>query len=171
MLSEKEKDEEIRKFTDLKNKIFRELIRKGNFKVNWNAVNFIIEARNHGIFQVLASASRNVSIISRIVNVEGYGKLADLFDADVSGSGNTKEEIFKKAMDIVRQKLAKVHCIVVFEDSPSGILVAKKLGLKAVGYRYQSLREYGADYIIHDFSKTSPIQVLKKLGCYFEANI
>ncbi len=170
-LSDKEKEEEIEKFTDFKNKVFRELVEKGVFEVNWAAISFIIKAKEHGIFQILASASRNVHIIADRVVVKGYGKLAELFDADVSGSGSTKDEVFEKAVDVARRKCVKTQCIVVFEDSPSGIIAAKKLGLKTVGYRDQTLRKYGADYVIHDFSKTTPLHVLKELGCYFEANI
>ena len=170
-LSDKEKEEETKKFTDFKNKVFRELVEKGFFEVNWAAISFIIKAKEHGIFQILASASRNVRIIADRVVVKGYGKLAELFDADVSGSGSTKDEVFEKAVDVARRKCVKIQCIVVFEDSPSGIIAAKKLGLKTVGYRDQTLRKYGADYVIHDFSKTTPLHVLKELGCYFEANI
>jgi len=170
-LSVKEREEEIKKFTDFKNKVFRELVKKGVFEVNWEAISFIIKAKEHGIFQILASASRNVRIIADRVVVKGYGRLAELFDADVSGSGSTKDEVFEKAVDVARKKCMKIQCIIVFEDSPPGIIAAKKLGLKTVGYRDQTLRKYGADYVIHDFSKTTPLHVLKELGCYFEANV
>ncbi|OYT59141.1 MAG: hypothetical protein B6U75_04425 [Desulfurococcales archaeon ex4484_217_1] len=170
-LSDREREEEIKKFTNFKNRVFRELVEKGFFKVNWAAISFIIKAKEHGIFQVLASASRNVHIIADRVVVKGYGKLTELFDVDVSGSGRTKDEVFKRAVDVVRRKRMKIQCIVVFEDSPSGIIAAKKLGLKTVGYRDQALRKYGADYVIYDFSKTTPLHILKELGCYFEANI
>ncbi|RLE90408.1 MAG: HAD family phosphatase [Thermoprotei archaeon] len=170
-LSDKEREEEIKKFTNFKNRVFRELVEKGFFKVNWAAISFIIKAKEHDIFQVLASASRNVRIIADRVVVKGYGKLTELFDADVSGSGRTKDEVFRRAVDVVRRKRMKIQCIVVFEDSPSGIIAAKKLGFKTVGYRDQALRKYGADYVIYDFSKTTPLHILKELGCYFEANI
>jgi len=170
-LSDKDREEEIKKFTNFKNRVFRELVEKGFFKVNWAAIGFIIKAKEHGIFQVLASASRNVHIIADRIVVKGYGKLTELFDVDVSGSGRTKDEVFKRAVDVVRRKRIKIRCIVVFEDSPSGIIAAKKLGLKTVGYRDQALRKYGADYVIYDFSKTTPLHILKELGCYFEANI
>ena len=162
--TEKEKEKLLIEFTNYKNKVFRELIERGVYKVNWDTIEFIKGSKKHGIVQVLASASRNARPIADMVNVYGR-RLIELFDVDVSGKGSSKKEVFAKAIEYVIKRYGFLECGIVFEDAPSGIVVAKELGLKAIGYRDPGLKEHGADLIVYSFKDLDPLKILSSLRC------
>ncbi|WFO74655.1 HAD family phosphatase [Desulfurococcaceae archaeon MEX13E-LK6-19] len=155
----------LREFTNFKNKVFRELIERGVYEVNWSVIDFIIRAKREGIIQVLASASKNASPIAYKVIIKGYGVLANLFDIDVSGTGRSKEEVFKNAVEYVKENYGTIDCAIVFDDAPSGVKAGKKLGLKVVGYGGNELLEAGADLVVKEFKDLNPLVLIKELGC------
>ena len=164
--TEADKEKLLKEFTNYKNGIYLSLIRRGEFKVNWDAIKFIIKAKEQGVIQVLASASKNAWSIANMVEVEGYGKLVNIFDIDVSGLGKTKAEVFSKAMNLVRQTYNSINYLfIVFEDSLQGLHVAKSLGMKTVYYG-NTLESTGlADYHISSFKSLDPISLIKALRC------
>jgi beta-phosphoglucomutase-like phosphatase (HAD superfamily) len=84
---------------------------------------------------------------------------------NVSGRGNTKEEVFKMAISEAHTKFNNIDYIVFFEDSPQGIQAAKLLGGIAVGCFSKELKNYGADVIIDNFALLTPQELLKTVGC------
>lgn len=162
--NEKDKERILIEFTNYKNKIFKELIKKGKYQVNLDAIEFIKRSKRYGIIQVLASASRNARFIADTIKINNE-RLSKMFDIDLSGKGLSKKEIFKKAIEHVIEQYGVLDCGIVFEDAPSGIVVAKDLGLKAIGYENPVLKEYGADLIISSFKDLDPLEILSDLGC------
>lgn len=162
---EKAKKRILLEFIELKNNIFRKLINQNIYKINWDVINFITRARNEGIVQVLASASRNALSIAYKILLPNNFPLINLFDINSSGSGSTKEEVFRNGLNMVLNKYVDIKCGIVFDDAPSGILAGKKLGLKTVGYSNSSLKEIGADIIINEFSNLDPLDLIRILGC------
>lgn len=161
----KSREKLLLEFTNYKNKVYRELIEKGVYKVNWDAVNFVLKAKKHGIIQVLASASKNAAPLAyRIVLDQGI-VLAKIFDIDASGKGATKEDVFREAVNAVIERYGFIKCCIVFDDSPSGIAAAKKVKLKAVGYRDERLLEKGADLVVYKFTPIDPLYLIKLLRC------
>ncbi|MGC9020353.1 MAG: HAD family hydrolase [Candidatus Methanodesulfokora sp.] len=161
-MKEGEMELEVRKFTDLKNEIYLEMVRKGSYAIREDVVRFIVESKRVGIIQILASASKNVLFIAEREHISSGIKLRDLFDLDLSGSGGSKEEIFRNALKAVESGNC---CVVFFDDSPSGIQAAKSLGGLAVGCFNEKLRDYGADAVVTDFSRLSPVDLLRRVGC------
>ncbi len=154
----------IEEFAEYKTRVYLKLLEEGKYRVNWEVVSFISDARASGILQVLASASRNVSVLSEQVKV-GSLRLAELFDADVSGKGSSKLEVFQRAVQEVSSRLGSVECIVFFDDAPSGVKATKEVGGRAVGCFDEELASYGADIVVREFSQWSPAKLLEALGC------
>jgi len=162
---EENKNKILQEFVELKNNIFHELIEQNIYEVNWDVINFILRARSKGIIQVLASASRNALPIAYRILLPNNIPLVSLFDINSSGSGSTKEEVFKNGINMVLEKYGEIKCGIIFDDAPSGILAGKRLGLKTVGYGDDSLKETGADIVINEFSNLDPLNLISILGC------
>jgi len=155
----------VEEFAEYKTRIYRRLVEEGKYHVNWSVIGFILEARAGGIMQVLASASRNVLVLAERVRVGGL-RLEELFDADVSGKGSSKLEVFRRAVEEVRScTSADTGCIVFFDDAEAGVRAAKEVGGKAVGCFDEELTSFGADLVVKDFSQWSPGELLEALGC------
>ena len=159
----------LREFTEYKNKVFHRLVKEGRYEVNWDVVLFILRAKSMGILQVLASASRNAKWIVENTVLEPGIRLSSLFDVNVSGIGLSKDEVFSRALKAISRISGVVvkDCIVVFEDSLSGIIAAKKLGLKTVGYRLvkYSSGKIHPDIVLDSLREVNPISLVKSLGC------
>uniref|UniRef100_A0A7J3X6V4 HAD family phosphatase n=1 Tax=Thermofilum pendens TaxID=2269 RepID=A0A7J3X6V4_THEPE len=154
----------VEEFAEYKTRVYLRLVEEGRYSVNWGVVSFICKARAGGITQVLASASRNVLVLAERVRVGGL-KLAELFDADVSGKGSSKREVFRRALQEVFSRVRSAECIVFFDDSPAGVEAAKEAGGKAVGCFDEGLASYGADLVVKDFSLWEPAELLEAVGC------
>ena len=155
----------VEEFADFKTRIYLQLVERGDYKVNVDVVRFIQAAREEGVLQILASASRNVLVIAERERVGGR-RLIDLFDADVSGRGSSKLDVFALAREeAVRLARGKLSCLVFFDDAPAGVKAAKKVGGKAVGCFDPRLSALGADLVVEDFSALSPKELLSRLGC------
>ncbi len=152
------RDEEIQKiihdFAEEKNTLFNDLISRGYFAVNKEAIEFVNRTKldHENIFiNILASASRNVSKLASNVYY-GNKLIRDYFDYDVSGSGDTKKKVFENGIRIAKD----VNCVAVIDDAPSGIRAALELKALAIGYRNTDLYEYGAIKVIKSFNEISP---------------
>lgn len=165
IINENDKEIVVRKFTDLKTEIYLRLIDAGHYSLNRGVIEFILKSRSIGIFQVLASASKNVLRIALREKISPYLRLVDIFDANVSGGGSTKEEVFRRAMSVSYAKFSDVKCIVFFEDSPQGVQAAKSLGGIVVGCFNEELKKYGADFIVNNFALLMPQDLLRVIGC------
>jgi len=147
-------------FASEKNRVFNLLVESGEVEVNRPAIEFILRTRrgNRPAFKhVLASASRNAARLA--TRLEYLGRpLSSFFDADVSGSGATKREIFEKAMKAVRE----ADCFIAIDDAPSGVRTAAELGIIPVGYSDRGLEDHGARMIIEKFEGLEP-EVLVEL--------
>jgi HAD superfamily hydrolase (TIGR01509 family) len=155
----------VKRFTDLKTNVYLEMINEGKYSLNKEVVEFIVRSREIGIFQILASASKNVLKIAVKEEIKPNVKLIDIFDINVSGSGTTKEDVFRMAVTKAHAKFNNIKCIVFFEDSPQGIQASKLLGGIAVGCFNKELKNYGADFIIDNFASLMPQKLLKIIGC------
>jgi len=157
---------EVETLASLKTNIYLELIEKGEYQLRTDVIRFIQRARLEGIIQVLASASRNVHRLIEVERKKSGLELAVLFDIDVSGSGATKKEVFKNAIEKLKKIFHEnIECILFFDDAPSGILAAKSLNQKAIGCFHRELLNYGADAVIEDFSNIPLQEFLNKVGC------
>ncbi|MCC6003486.1 MAG: hypothetical protein LM590_04020 [Thermofilum sp.] len=156
----------VERFASLKTRIYLELLEGGEYRLRRDVISFIQQARQRGIVQVLASASKNVFRLFEIVRMREGLDLASLFDLDVSGSGASKQEVFRNAIEKLRFTYSgSVKCIVFFDDAPSGVVAAKNLQQVAVGCFSKELLKYGADIVIEDFSALSLQGFLEELGC------
>ncbi len=167
----------LEEFMEYKNNVFRGLVEKGMFEVNMDAIKYIIEARRLGIVQVLASASRNAEIIARHARLPRSNKpLVELFDVNVSGRASSKLEVFKLALREAERKASGriLECVIVYEDSLSGIRAAKQLGLKTVGYNLPPDMDPGevdVDLVVERFSKHTPLEIVYSVGCMLSEKI
>ncbi len=153
-LDEESRNKLITRFAEEKNVVFNELVSKGQYVVNHDALDFIEKTRIFGgvkFVHVLASASRNVAKLTKIISVGGR-VLSDFFDVDVSGSSASKKEIFAIGMS----RAGRFNCIMAIDDAPSGIMAARDLGIIPVGFRQKDLINYGARLVIEDFKQVDP---------------
>ncbi|ABL78554.1 HAD family hydrolase [Thermofilum pendens] len=153
-------EKRVAEFAERKTEIYLRLVGEGRYRVRRDVVNFISYARREGIPQVLASASRNVLVVLR-----KEPSLLGLFDADVSGSGRSKDEVLSSALRVVRERWPAVACNVLFEDSPAGVEAGRLLGFKVVGCFNPRLAGSGANYTVESFEGLNPLDVLRKVGC------
>lgn len=156
--------EEAEIFAELKTRIYIELLQSGEYRVRRDVVGFIQAARREGIIQILASASKNVGLLQGVELTPGT-KLSDLFDVDVSGSADSKLGVFSNAAAKARELLGELTCVVFFDDAPSGVEAAKRLGGKAVGCFNEQLRASPVDYFVSSFEGLSHEQILTAVGC------
>ncbi|HLI46865.1 MAG TPA: HAD family phosphatase [Geobacterales bacterium] len=144
------KEKIILDFSNLKSEIYFDLLKQGKYSLNYSVLQFLKKSRYAGILQALASAS-DPSLIDALFQREGL-KVSELFDINVSGAGKTKTEIFSKAFDIAIRMHGKIETVFVFEDAPIGVTAGKSLGYIVIGCFNRSLKKYGADLIVEDFS-------------------
>lgn len=165
-----EKRELLEKFCNEKNALIRDLIKEGRFKLFSDAVNLLLRAKKAGILQSALSASKNANDMlirvskMRIIKEVGddFGILAEkdtlfsIFDFNACGLDvKGKVEMQKSAMEGLRSVSGgRIEKFVVFEDAPSGVEAAKKLGSYAVGVlrigSKDELKKAGADIVIED---------------------
>lgn len=160
----------LQEFLEYKNNVFRRLVEEKVFQVNMDAVKYIEEARRMGVLQVLASASRNAKLIAEHARLPDGRLLVELFDVNVSGSATTKIAVFENALREIesRVKGVKRECIIVYEDSPSGIKAARKLGFKTIGYRlppHVDPVKLGVNLVVDNFSNLHPLDAIRAVGC------
>jgi len=155
----------VEDFAEEKTSIYVDLVNRGMYALNTSVLEFIKASRTLGVIQVLASASRNVLLIAER-EYAGEKRIIDLFDADVSGTGKSKVEVFARAKSVAEELSGgRLGCLVFFDDAPAGVKAAKEQGGKAVGCFHRELKEYGADAVVEDFSLITPLVLLKELGC------
>ncbi|MEM4445255.1 MAG: HAD family phosphatase [Thermofilum sp.] len=159
-----ERLEEVERFAELKTRIYLELLSRGEYRVRVDVVRFIQESRREGALQVLASASKNVRLWQDVEMVPGI-RLDNLFDANVSGSAPTKLGVFSNAVVKARELLGEPECLVFFDDAPSGVEAARRLGGKAVGCFNEKLKSSMPDYFVPSFEKLHFRDILSAVGC------
>ncbi len=161
-LSEEERERLVLEFGDLKNRLYWELLERGEYVVNEEVVDFIEKTRRitgHSFRHVLASASKNVSRLASTVRVRGK-VLSLFFNFDVSGSGSTKSEVFRNGL----RAAGEFDCAVAIDDAPSGIRAALEAGVIPVGYKDKRLLGYGARLVIESFRFVDPEVMLGLCG-------
>jgi len=157
--TEEKKKKLLHEFAEFKNKIVNDMFDRGEYEVNWNAVEFLMETKKAGIKNALASASKNATKLAKKVKV-GEITLADLFDVNVSGKAPSKKEVFKLAIDELKGNFPDVKFFFVVEDAPAGVRAGRELGIFTLGYEREA--ELDADITFRDFSELS-IETLHKL--------
>lgn len=171
--TEHEQKKLLHEFCEEKNELIRNLISEGKFKLFPDAIPLLLKARDCGILQAAASASKNAKTmllqVPRTRIIAEFGNdfaalnecetLYNVFDVDVCGLDvNNKAETQKIGADKLN-KLAggKIKKFVVFEDAPSGIEAAKSLGYTAIGIlrigTENALYEAGSDIVVQDLRK------------------
>jgi len=168
--TEEEKKELLEKYCEQKNRLIRELISSGKFRLFPDAVTLLLKSKKTGILQAAASASKNAKDMlirvskSRIIKEVGgdYGVLKEkdnlysMFDVDACGLDlGGKKNILKFAGEKLNALSAgKIKRMIVFEDAPTGVKAAKSLGYYAIGVlrigNKKALKEAGADIVSED---------------------
>jgi len=134
----------LTEFAEAKNKLLQKLIEEGEYQVNWDAVEFLIESKEHGIKHALASASKNATKLARNIKVpykNNLVSLESLFDINVSGKATTKRGVFQLAIRELNYTFPGITRLIVVEDAPAGIVAAKELGLLTMGYEHETRLE------------------------------
>lgn len=159
------KEEILEQYCTRKNELFTGLVGDGKFEVFETSVAMIIEAHNRGVFQAMASASKNAkNLITQITGDHISGipdTLYSLFEVDASGlSGKSKPELFAFAATRMHELSGgKIKQYIVFEDAPSGIEAGKDNGMFCVGIRRigdrSTLARAGADIMVDDLGELS----------------
>lgn len=145
-------EEQIRKYGQRKNELFRES--EGNLRTISGIAGFLDTLEAAGIQMAVATSASSVrahDILARL-------GMLPRFRAVVTGNDVTKgkpdPEIFVRAGNHL--KLAPRNLLVV-EDAVSGVKAAKSAGMKCMGIaeegRRRNLREAGADWVIADYRK------------------
>jgi len=168
--TEEQKKVVLEKYCSEKNRLIRDLIETGKFKLFPDAVLTLWEAKSKGIPQAAASASKNAGDMlirvtrDRLINELGPvfnamdkdDTLYTMFNVDVCGTDlEDKKSILEFASTRIKELLpGKKLRFVVFEDASSGIEAAKALGFDAVGVwrigQEEALRRAGADIVTRD---------------------
>lgn len=164
------KKELLEKFCTQKNALIRDLIKEGKFKLFPDAIYLLLKAKKRGVLQSALSASKNANdMLIRVSKDRVIKELGDdlgilsqrdtlfsIFDFNACGLDvKGKIEMQKFAMDGLKSvSEGRVEKFVVFEDAPSGVEAAKKLGSYAVGVlrigSEQELKKAGADIVVKD---------------------
>ncbi|HAU32035.1 MAG: Uncharacterized protein XD78_0861 [Desulfotomaculum sp. 46_296] len=160
----------LERYCSEKNRLIKDLIEAGEFKLFPDAVLILWEARSKGILQAAASASKNARDMltrvtkDRLINELGPAfnamderdTLYTMFNVDVCGIDlEGKKNILEFASARIKELLPGEKLrFVVFEDTSSGIEAAKSLGFDAVGVwrigQEEALRRAGADFVVRD---------------------
>ncbi|RZN36647.1 MAG: hypothetical protein EF813_06845 [Methanosarcinales archaeon] len=159
------KEEMLEQYCTRKNKLFTELVGKGKFKVFETSVAMIIEAHTRGVYQAMASASKNAKNLITMITGEHISGIPDtlysLFEVDASGlSGKSKPELFAFAANKMQELSGgRIKHYIVFEDAPSGIEAGKEndmfcVGIRRIGDR-STLTRAGADIVVDDLGELS----------------
>ena len=158
----------LQEFMEYKNTVFRKLVEEKHFTVNMDAVEYILKAKNQGIIQVLASASKNAELIAKHAYLPSGKPLVELFDLNVSGKASSKKEVFMLAQREASRLILNPKCFIVYEDAPSGIIAGRELGFKTVGYRLPQHVDpdiIGVDLVLEKLSVHDPLEITLSLGC------
>lgn len=166
-----QKHQLLHEYSEEKNRLVRDLIDAGKFRIYPDAVALLLRSRQKGILQAAASASKNARRMlmrvsrSRIIKEVGndYGVLKEeslysIFDVDACGLDLPgKREILSFAGHKLHTLSGtRITTMVVFEDAPSGIEAAKSLGYCAIGIlrigTRSALEQAGADVVTQDLS-------------------
>ncbi|MEB3778800.1 MAG: HAD family phosphatase [Desulfurococcales archaeon] len=146
-----------------KNSIYNNLVEEGRYRLNDDAVKFMLNAKSQGIVQVLASASKNASKLLNRITVEGKS-LSKLLDYDFSGLGETKREVITRAVMHLEGLGIDRRCILLIEDSWTGIRAGQGIGLRTLCYRCNGPNGI-ADITAEELAALDPQSVFKMLGC------
>jgi beta-phosphoglucomutase len=162
----------MKQYAEAKDALTKELIARGEFKLFADAVALLLKARNAGVLQAAASASKNAATMLRYVTRarvltevgDDFGAMSErdtlysVFDFDACGVdvGGKAEILEYAAMGLNEGGHERIDRFVVFEDAASGMEAAKSLGFFAVGVWRLGEREMvqasGADLITADLS-------------------
>jgi beta-phosphoglucomutase len=162
----------VERFSSDKDSITKELIGRGEFKLFADAVALLLQARQGGILQASASASKNAGPLLRLVDRprvlkevgDDFGAMAQgdtlysVFDFDACGvDRGGKVGILRYAARGLRSLVGgRIGKLFVFEDTASGLQAAKSLGYHAVGVLrigdQETLEEAGAEIVTEDLA-------------------
>jgi len=168
--SEEKKKELLERYCSEKDRLIKELIQAGEFKLFPDAVTMLLEAKKRGLFQAAASASKNAKAmlnqVTRSRAVDEIGEAAGImneddtlycvFDVDACGLdlGGKRNLLEFAARELNKSSRGKISRFIVFEDAPSGIEAASSLGYYSVGaFRIgdkDALEKAGADIVTED---------------------
>ncbi|WP_457753615.1 HAD family hydrolase [Thermococcus sp.] len=168
--TEEEKQKLLQEFAEFKNKLVNEMFDRGEYGINNGAIKFLIETKRAGVKHVLASASKNAPKLAQKIKIqvnEEEKTLLDLFDVNVSGLAPTKKAVFELAIKELKSKFPELEVFIVIEDSPTGVEVAKELGIFTLGYEREA--KLDADLTFKDFREISWEKILDRLKRRSEA--
>ncbi len=164
---------QLEKFCDEKNKLIRDLIRSGQFKLFPDAVSLMLKAKSAGVLQAAASASKNATamltrvtrarVLKEVLSDSGMmgpkDNLYSMFDVDACGLDFTEKQDIQRfaAERLIGQSEGVIEKFIVFEDAPSGVAAGKKLGYYVVGIHrigdVAALKDAGADVVVDDLGE------------------
>lgn len=159
-LREEDANQFVLRFAEEKNKVFKELIMQGLYSINIDVLDFIEKTKYLSerlkFIHVLASASKNVSELSKVITVNSKSVI-EYFDIDVSGSASTKKGVFENGV----KRVGIADCYLAVDDAPSGIIAALELNIIPIGYRARDLLKYGASLVVDSFRNFEPEVIVK----------
>lgn len=154
-------DEEIRRFDDRKERLYREIAAK-KFPAMPGAVEFVRTLRDAGFPLAVGSSGPgfNVDFVLERLGIKPF--LAGWISGTDVVHGKPAPDIFLKAAE--KTGVIPENCVVI-DDSASGIASARAAGMKIVGFFSQGHRpeEYAdVDLLVHSFEELSP-EILRRL--------
>ncbi len=147
-----------------KNSIYNRLISEGEYRPNEDALLFLLKARSYGIVQVLASASKNTVKLMDRISFKGE-KLSGMFDYNFSGFYESKDDIIGYAVSHLEDMGIRRKCIILIEDSYTGIKAGNREGIKTICYRCRGSEEIDAYGRVDRLSNVDPQGLFDLLGC------
>ena len=137
-----------------KDLLFRE--EEANLRTIEGVESFLDAAETAGVPKVIATSASKCRAERMLGNYNLRGRFSAVITSDDVRSGKSAPEIFLRGAD----KLGALPSeVIVFEDAPSAIRIAKSVGMKCVGVargkRRPELEKAGACLIVSDFTEVS----------------
>jgi HAD superfamily hydrolase (TIGR01509 family) len=156
-------EEEIRRYSDLKEECYRDAAR-GRIHL-MDGVRAVLDALTaRGVKLAIGSSGPRANLELTVTECGLDGRFAAIASLEDITRGKPDPQIFLVAAD---KAGAEPACSVVFEDAPVGIQAAKAAGMYAVGltttHPAAALEEAGADEVVANFAGYDVARLLERL--------
>lgn len=156
-------DEQIAAWGARKEELYREIAR-GRLVPLPGAMELIQGLKSLGFKLAIASSTPSVNIAFALEQLKMEGLFDEFVGAEDVKRGKPDPEVFLKAA----QKLGvQPESCVVFEDAVTGVIAAKRGGMKCVAVTTTNpkvaLKEAGADLVVDNLTEVSPERVVALL--------
>lgn len=143
---------EIKRISDRKEKIFRDLIQEEGIKIFPGVLELLKELEKKGIPCVIASSTPrvNIDVVSSFLGLEQY--FSGIISAEDVEHGKPAPDVFLRALEGLG--CSRQECI-IFEDAPAGIKAGLTAGIKVVGIgtTHEISELVGAHFIVESLAQ------------------